>query len=203
MFLNKKETDFVQYCEKIKYYQWIAYLYELSQKDGLINTEDMYCPIDCGDVNEELIWQKSSFPLVLEEYIRSLIEDYKLSPIFCLKLKDSSDLRYMVGVGFHDCPLLETRIKDKEFCLILQCENSFSKPKSVKRFVEICFQGIVEIEKIRENLKNTTGLYYDKQELYCLDNGDLLISIVLNNRGDNFYSKVVEFSAKNIVLKIE
>lgn len=195
--LNKRVSDFTDYCERLKYYQAVAMLYEKMHNSGLIKEEDFYCPLTSNDNDLEwLLTKKSNYNV--KHKITEIITEYHLNAEFCNKIGTSSGLRYLVAIGFHDVPVVSFSVDKDNFKMMLSCRNAKYRPNVKKDTVEICFENALEKSTIKS--LNPEGFYYDRQEIYCLDNGKLLFVIGLNNRGADYKSVELKILADDIII---
>lgn len=194
--LNTRINDFMQYCERARYYQMVALLYEKAY-GGLIKSDDFYCPLNFEYERFNKLLSENTDGRIIEKHAANFIKSEALNPIFCKKLAISRGLRYLLAIGFHDVPILSAVIDKRNLKLSIDCTNTDFKPNTENSIITVQFENF----KLKgENLSDfyPNKFYYDRQEIYCLDSGDLLFVIGLNNRGAEFKSIELQFTA-NVV----
>lgn len=196
--LNKRISNFMDYCERLKYYQAVAMLYEKMHDCGWIREEDFYCPFISNDNHLEQLLTKKADCCKVENKITKMMTAYHLNAEFCNKIGASSGLRYLLAIGFHDVPVVSFSVDKNNFKMMLSCRNAKYKPNVKKDTVEICFEKVLEKPTIKPF--ELEGFYYDRQEIYCLENGKLLFVIGLNNRGSDYKSVELEIMADDIII---
>ncbi len=180
--LKERCNNFIEYCERLKKYQLVAQMYEKISDKGLICEEDFFNPLSIEDIYGTMIEKPNCE--INEAMINKFIEQEGLNKVFCQKIKKSNDLRYLIAIGFHDVPIIEACFKENEFKMLISTKNYDYKPKEAEESVEMCFsEAIIKSIKIRGELK-LKELYLDRQEIYCLGEGQNLYIFEFNDRGE-------------------
>jgi len=196
--LNKRIRDFMEYCERLRYYQAVAMLYEKMNGCGLIKSEDFYCPLTSNDDGLEQLLTESTDCCNVKHKITEMMTKYRLNAKFCSKIGDSRGLRYLLAIGFHDVPIVSFSMDKNNIKMVLSCCDAKYKPNIKKDMLEVCFENALEKSVIKSFEPN--GFYYDRQEIYCLENGKLLFIIGLNNRGTVYKALELEILADDITI---
>ncbi|MDE7087020.1 MAG: hypothetical protein K2O67_02385 [Clostridia bacterium] len=196
--LNKRLNDCAEYYKRLQYYTLVAFLYEKADGEGYIANSQYYYPsyVPKCEKFEKLLQgngDKSAYECAAEEFT----EQYGLNKSYCETLKNSKGFRYMVAVGFHDLPVIAHTFGQDFISLKIDNRNSdFSKPCGIELPTTVKFCGVkkfdLRVEKGDVQSKEIDGLYYDRQEFYCTDDGKILSYITLFSHGKNLVEITLE-----------
>ncbi len=186
----KNFSDFIEFCERLKRYQLIAFLYERLHGKGYLAEEDFICPLD------EELWKevvvKQAGKLLLKKSILQAIRRYRLDKKLCAKISTSEGLRYLIAVGFHDVPVCAVVQKQSNCVLRLQTGKEEKK--------EIIFQsGRIEGDLI--TYAEQEKYFLDRWQFYFTESGKLIFDLQLNNRGNTLDIKRLNIIATDILFE--
>lgn len=199
MLLNKKIDDFVRYCETLKFYQMVALLFEKFNMDGWIVANDFFTPVDVMFLGEKV----DVFNVKTEkipEIVEDIIQKYGLNVSFCQRLKTNKALSYLVAIGFHDCRLLSVDNK-KDFWELCLDGSSLCYEEYHTVEVRLIFKQVTSNRP--ERPEDETPYYVDRQEVYCLDDGQMLAIFQFSNRGAEFKRLEMEISFLDVEMEIK
>lgn len=195
-----------EYYEEIKPYVLIAYIYDKLSLDGFIKPTYYYNPLH--EVKYDDIFDKS---LNSEQYLKiieELIVSRNLDRTFCEKLATSNSLRYLIAVGFHECPVVSDFLKDSSFSIILDCNGAFGQPKMNSSKIMVFFDGVCSFkEELFLNnepidivhKKDVKSKYeFNRYLIRWTKNGRLFVQFQVDTYGEPLYSRYIEFDCSNI-----
>ncbi len=196
----KRCGNIFEYNYQAQYYRLIALLYDKVFDNGLIAEADFYCPLLDNVPKYDYMLKNITDRQDYLKTIENLIAEKNLNIEFCKKLRDSISLRYLLAIGFHDVPLIKTDVTEIECKLFLDCSDANHRPNNGKNIVELCFENPIMDKKLSGKGK-PYEYFYDRQEIYSLDNGKILVIIGMNNRGEIFKSFELSIVTSNIIVR--
>ena len=129
-----------EYYEEIKPYVTIAYLYDKLSSDGLISSQFIKSWYTSLEPKYENLLNQNLDSEQYRKIIEELIESRNLNRNFCKRLSNNNSLRYLVAVGFHECPVISDLLKDSLFSIILDVDDfgrDFNRTKVKIIFTEL------------------------------------------------------------------
>ncbi len=106
-------------------------------------------------------------------------------------------MRYLFAIGFHDVHIVGFSVENNECKLLIDCDNANHKPNSGKDIIEIHFENAT-VKKNDLHIKEPYEYYFDRQEIYYLDDDSLMVILGLNNRGEALKTIELHIVADNI-----
>lgn len=195
-----------EYYEEMKPYVLIAYLYDQLSSDGLIKPAYYYNPLH--EAIYDAIFDKNLDSEQCKKVIDELIESKNLNRTFCDRLATSNSLRYLVGVGFHECSVVSDSLKGFSFSIILNCNSAFEQPNMNSTNIEILFD---EVSSFKEELylnnelidivhkKNiNSGYEFNRYMVRWTESGRLFVQFKVDTYGEPYYSRYIEFECLDV-----